>query len=259
MIWVPTFTLFYKEVSRFLKVMSQTVWTPFITSFLYLLIFGVSLGQSITLKSGVSYLAFLIPGLIMMSVLNNCFQNTSSSIISGKFSGDLEDLKVVPITHSQIMLAMGLGALVRGFIVGLITLLVGVGFLFWIEDQWMTFYSFGWLMYFLILGGLSFAFLGITVAFWANTFDQASAFGAFILLPLTYLGGVFFSIESLHPFWQGIAKANPLLYLINGVRYGLLGVSDVGVGISAWVAFASVAVFFVLARLSLAKGTFNRW
>ena len=257
--WVPTYTLFQKEVRRFLKVMGQTIWTPFVTSFLYLLIFGVSLGKSIQLSSGVSYLVFLVPGLIMMSVLNNCFQNTSSSIIAGKFAGDLEDLKMAPISHLDILLAMGAGALVRGFLVGLITFFVGAGFIYHMEGELLGAKASLWLLYFLVFGGLSFAFMGISVAFWARTFDQASAFGAFLLLPLTYLGGVFFSIENLHPIWQSVARLNPLLYLINGVRYGLLGMSDVDVVLAAGVTLISCLFFLGMAYRSLVKGTFQRW
>ena len=253
------FGLMNKEIRRFGKVAVQTVVTPFVTSFLYLLIFGVSLGASIKLSSGLSYLSFLIPGLVMMSVLNNCYQNSSSSIISGKFSGDLEDLRRVPLTSNQIVWALSFGGLVRGILVGCITFFVGLLFIKNIDGAWLGIQHPGVLLYFILIGGLSFAQLGISVAFWAKTFDQASAFGAFVLLPLTYLGGVFFSIENLHPFWQTLSKFNPLLYLINGVRFGILGVSDVSVSVAAIVAFIGLVFFYCLARVAMRTGSFNRW
>lgn len=252
-------TLYIREMKRFMKVIFQTVFTPLVNSTLYLLIFGVSLGANIRLESGISYLAFLIPGLVMMGVLNNAFQNSSSSIVSGKFSGDLEDLKVVPLTPSMILWAMSIGGLTRGLIVGFITFLVGEVFRFVMEGT-ITFAAHPcWLLFFLTVGGLTFAKLGISIAFWAKTFDQMSAIGSFVLLPLIYLGGVFFSIQGLHPFWQKIAHFNPVLYLINGVRYGLLGVSDVELVPAALVSVAALIFFHFLALRSLKNGSYTRW
>jgi ABC-2 type transport system permease protein len=252
-------TLYVREMKRFMKVVFQTVFTPLVNSSLYLLIFGVSLGSSIKLESGISYLAFLIPGLVMMGVLNNAFQNSSSSIVSGKFSGDLEDLKVVPLTPQMIIWAMSIGGLTRGLIVGLITFLVGEVFRYVLEGQLSGIAHPFILLFFLAVGGLTFAKLGIAVAFWAKTFDQLSAIGAFVLIPLIYLGGVFFSIKGLHPFWQAIAGFNPVLYLINGVRYGLLGVSDVDVTTAAIVSIASMLVFHFLGLRALKAGSYTRW
>lgn len=252
-------TLFQREIARFLKVIVQTVVTPFVSSFLYLLIFGVSLGAKMPNHQGVSYLAFLIPGLMMMGLMNNAFQNSSSSIVSSKFSGDLEDLRVAPLSNQEIIWAMGLGALVRGSIVSLITFIVGSLFCYFqqgaalqVEHPWVA-------VYFVVMGGLTFGLLGISVAFWATTFDQLSAFSAFILLPLTYLGGVFLSIENLHPVWQMISKLNPLLYLINGLRYGVVGVSDVPMEIALPVSVIGFVFFYVVALLSLKRGSFQRW
>lgn len=252
-------TLFQREISRFLKVIVQTIVTPFVSSFLYLLVFGVSLGSRVESHAGVSYLAFLIPGLMMMGLLNNAFQNTSSSIVSSKFSGDLEDLRVAPISNQEIIWAMSLAALVRGAIVTMITFVVGAAFFYYQKEEWLTIAHPLVLIFFIILGGLTFGQLGITIAFWAKTFDQLSAFSAFILLPLTYLGGVFISIENLHPFWQTVSKINPLLYLINGLRFGVLGVSDVSLSQSVIVSLIGFAVFYFGAWFSLKKGSFQRW
>ncbi len=237
----------------------QTVVTPLINSSLYLLIFGVSLGSNIHLKSGLSYLYFLIPGVVMMSVLNNAFQNSSSSVIVGKFSGELEDLRVVPLSVPEIALAMGLAALIRGATVGVVTLAVGEVFCFITDHQWMMMAHPLHLLFFLIVGGMAFSQLGISVAFWAKSFDQISAVGAFVLLPLLYLGGVFFSLENLHPFWQTLSHFNPILYLINGVRYGMVGVTDVDLTQAAVISLLFMAALYYTALRSLRNGSYLRW
>ncbi len=252
-------TIFRREIARFMKVLIQTVVTPFVSSFLYLLIFGVSLGDQMQAHQGVSYLAFLVPGLMMMGLINNAFQNSSSSIVSSKFSGDLEDLRVAPVTDREIIWAMSLGAVVRGSIVAVITYIVGSLFIYYQQGQWLTIAHPLITLFFLLTAGLIFGMIGISVAFWATTFDQLSAFSAFILLPLTYLGGVFLSIEHLHPFWQAVSKANPLLYLINGLRYGILGVSDVNAATAGAISLLGFFFFYAMAHWSLKKGSFQRW
>lgn len=252
-------TIFRREIARFLKVVVQTVVTPFVSSFLYLLIFGVSLGGQMASHQGGSYLAFLIPGLMMMGLINNAFQNSSSSIVSSKFSGDLEDLRVAPVSDREIIIAMSLGALVRGTIVAAITYIVGSFFLLYQQGEWLTIVHPLITLFFVIMGGLIFGAIGISVAFWARSFDQLSAFSAFVLLPLTYLGGVFLSIEHLHPIWQIVSKFNPLLYLINGLRYGVLGASDVNIWTASAISILGLAVFYFVACWSLKKGSFQRW
>jgi ABC-2 type transport system permease protein len=252
-------TIFQREIARFLKVLIQTVVTPFVSSFLYLLIFGVSLGGQMEPHQGVSYLSFLIPGLMMMGLINNAFQNSSSSIVSSKFSGDMEDLRVAPVSDTEIICAMSLGALVRGSLVAVITYFVGALFMYYQSGEWLWIAHPFIALFFLVVAGLIFGMIGISIAFWATTFDQLSAFSAFILLPLTYLGGVFLSIEHLHPFWQMVSKFNPLLYLINGLRYGILGVSDVHVETAALVSLLGFGIFYAVARWSLKKGSFQRW
>lgn len=258
-VWTPFFVLVYREIQRFRKVIVQTVITPMINSSLYLLIFGVSLGGHIEIKGGISYLAFLIPGLVMMSCLNNAFQNSSSSIVNAKFTGELEDLRVAPISYNQLIWAYSLGGLVRGFVVGTVTFVIGELFYYFMNHNFLYIEHPLWLLLFMTMGGLAFAQMGMAVAFWARTFDQLSAIGSFVLLPLLYLGGVFFSIEGLHPFWQKLASFNPLLYMINGVRYGVLGVSDVGVGQSFIVSLVFLLVMFVTAWVSLKTASFQRW
>jgi ABC-2 type transport system permease protein len=253
------FTLFRREIKRFLKVIIQTVVSPVISSFLYLLVFGVSLGSSVQMKSGLNYLSFLIPGLMMMGLINNAFQNSSSSIVTSKFSGDLEDIRVAPIPHSYIIWAMGLGGAVRGTLVALVTGFVGLLFHYMQLHEFLKIEHPFWLIYFFLVGGFIFSFLGIFVAVLANTFDQLSAFSTFILLPLTYLGGVFISIENLHPVWQTLSHFNPLFYLINGFRYAVLGQADVGLLNAVFVSAFAVLVTYLMARYALKRGSFSRW
>lgn len=252
-------TLLRKEIKRFLKVIIQTVVSPIVSSFLYLLVFGVSLGSSVQLKNGVPYLAFLIPGLMVMGLINNAFQNSSSSIVTSKFSGDLEDLRVAPIPHSYIIWAMGFGGVFRGSVVAIITGIVGSFFYYIQRNEMLPIAHPVWMLYFFLSGGLTFAFLGIFVAFIAKTFDQLSAFSTFVLLPLTYLGGVFISIQSLPEIWQVLSKFNPLFYLINGFRYSMLDQSDVGIQASSLISFVGLFVTYLLAQFALKKGSFSRW
>lgn len=255
---IPFWTLLRREIKRFAKVLVQTVVTPLISSCLYLLVFGVSLGSQVT-AHGESYLAFLIPGLMMMGLMNNAFQNSSSSIVSSKFSGDLEDIRVAPITNNQIIWALSLGSLIRGAFVAAITYLSGLWFYYFQKGEWLWISHPLVLIYFVVAGGILFGFIGICVAFWAKTFDQLSAFSAFILLPLTYLGGVFISIEHLSPFWQTLSRVNPLLYLINGLRYGMLGTSDVDITQAFLISFFGLVITYFMATTSLRRGSFQRW
>lgn len=195
----------------------------------------------------------------MMSCLNNSFQNTSSSIVSSKFSGDLEDLKVAPLSSAQIILALSLAAMIRGLLVGSVTFLVGELAYYWMNESWMVIQHPFLLLAFLVLGSLTFANFGISVAFWARNFDQLSAVSGFILLPLIYLGGVFFSVDNLPPFWKTISLGNPLLYMINGVRYGMLGVADVAPGRALAVAALAFILTQVWALRTLQRSSFQRW
>lgn len=255
----PFLSLFRREIARFLKVIVQTVITPFVNATLYLMIFGVSLGSQIVLGNQLHYMAFLIPGLVMMSCLNNSFQNTSSSIISSKFSGDLEDLKVAPFSPAQILWALNLGALVRGFLVGSVTFLVGELCYRFMYGEFLAIAHPFDLIGFLVVGSLAFANLGILVAFWAKTFDQLSAVTGFILQPLIYLGGVFFSVDNLPGFWKAVSLVNPLLYMINGVRFGILGTSDVEPLRAIVVTLGAYIFLHFLAMRSLKHGSFQRW
>ena len=255
----PFIALFWKEIRRYIKVSVQTIITPAINSALYLIIFGVSLGASIDTGYDVPYLAFLISGLVMMSCLNNSFQNTASSIISGKFSGDLEDLKVVPLGNQQIIWAMSLGGITRGLMVSFVNLVAGQLFYYFYYNEFFDIQSPGLLVFFLVIGALVYAKLGIFVAFLSKTFDQMSAATAFVLQPLSFLGGVFFSLNNLSPFWQEVSLYNPVLYFINGVRHSTLGASDVSIKSAVIVSLISLALSHILVLFILRKSQFRRW
>lgn len=252
-------TLLEKEVKRFLKVIMQTIVTPFMSSFLYLLVFGVSLGVKMDRIHSVPYLLFLIPGLMMMTLMNNAFQNSSSSIAVMKFSGDLEDIRVAPLTSHQILMAMGLGSVIRGFTVAMITFIVGALFAFLQLGEWLVFKHPFWFLYFVFVGGMIFGLLGICAGFWAKSIEHVAAFTNFILLPLLYLGGVFVSVEALPDWARQVSEFNPVLYLINGMRYGVLGVSDVAMEKALLVSVAGLVLLYGLAFLAIKKANFSRW
>ncbi len=256
---VPFFSLVHKEILRFVKVIGQTVLTPIVNSTLYLLIFGVSLGANIVLANQLPYIAFLIPGLVMMAALNNAYQNSASSIIGSKFHGDLMDYRTVPLSSQAIVWAMSIGGLIRGFFVGTLTFLVSEVFYYVTQGHLMGFEHPLLFLVFIVLGSLSSSMLGIAVGFNASSFEKVNAISSFILLPLLYLGGVFFSLEHLHPFWKHLSKINPMLYLINGVRYSTIGIADVPVEVALAVSVVSLVAMFVISTRCVKNGSYARW
>ena len=214
-------TLLYKEVLRFWKVSFQTVVAPILTSLLYLLIFSHVLERHVKVYDDVSYTAFLVPGLVMMSVLQNAFANSSSSLIQSKVTGNIVFVLLPPISYREFFAAYVLAAIARGFVVGLGVLAVTLGF---VGLSWQAPL---WILAFAALGGAIMGALGVIAGIWAEKFDQLAAFQNFIIVPLTFLSGVFYSIHSLPPFWQHISHFNPIFYMIDGFRYGFFGVSDV--------------------------------
>lgn len=259
-LWIAFFMLWWREIWRFQKVVFQTVVAPLIGSFLYLLIFGVNLGSYLSDVPGGSYLAFILPGLVAMSVVNNAFMNSSSCVVSAKFCGELEEFRWSMMTGPVIVGALSLGALTRGFVVGGLIVLMGQIFSWAHFGHFIEIQNPLWFLVFLILAGLAFGMLGLCVAFWAKSFDQVSAFSSFVLLPFVYLGGVFVPIQKLSGFWQDISSLNPMLYFISGARYGMIGVNEeVPVSLMFVVAAASVVLFYFLARWSVARGSYNRW
>ncbi len=259
LVWTPFFILLYREIQRFLKVMAQTIFIPVCNNFVFVLIFGVSLGKSISVLEGVSYLEFLIPGLVMMSCMNNSYQNGSSSLLSMKFGGEIIDLKASPLSVQQIVWAMSLGGLFRGLVVGFVVFVSGILFYRIYEQSWLIPKYPLYFLFFCSVGGLAFTKLGICVGLWGKNFDHVSAIGGFIIAPLISLGGVFFSLNNLSPFWISVSYFNPLLYFINGVRYGVLGISDVPVDQACVVSLVALLVFHACTLWSLKKGSYKRW
>jgi len=225
--WQP---LFYKEILRFWKVSLQTVAAPVITALLYLLIFSHVLEGRVMVFEGVSYTAFLLPGLVMMSVLQNAFANSSSSLIQSKVMGNLVFILLTPLSHRAWFVAYVGSSIVRGLAVGLGVLLVTV----WFTD--LTFRYPLWIVVFAILGAGLLGALGVIAGLWAEKFDQMAAFQNFIIMPATFLSGVFYSIHSLPGFWQQVSYLNPFFYMIDGFRYGFFGQSDVSPWLSLGIA-----------------------
>ncbi|MFG6415571.1 ABC transporter permease [Roseateles sp. DC23W] len=239
-------TLFYKEVLRFWKVGAQTVGAPVLTAIMYLLVFGHTLEDHVKVYDNVGYTQFLIPGLVMMSVLQNAFANSSSSLIQSKITGNLVFLLLTPLSPLAWFAAYVGAAVVRGLAVGAGVLLATV----WFAPPGL--HNIGWVLAFTVLGAGLMGALGLIAGLWAEKFDQMAAFQNFIIMPMTFLSGVFYSVHSLPAFWQGISHLNPFFYMIDGFRRGFFGVSDV----SPWISLAVVAGAFAVTAgvgLSLLK------
>ena len=223
-------TLLYKEVLRFWRVAFQTVAGPVLTAMLYLLIFGHALEAHVKVYDLVSYTAFLVPGLAMMSLLQNAFANSSSSLIMSKVMGNLVFLLLTPLSYMNWFVAYVGAAVIRGLVVGLGVLLVSALF------TSLSFVAPLWIVAFGVMGAALMGTLGLIAGLWAEKFDQLAAFQNFVIMPMTFLSGVFYSIHSLPPFWQNVSHLNPFFYMIDGVRYGFFGQSDV----SPWLSLGVV-------------------
>ena len=242
-----TRTLLYKEMLRFWKVSFQTVAAPVLTAVLYLLVFGHVLEGRVEVH-GVRYTSFLIPGLVMMSVLQNAFANSSSSLIQSKITGNLVLLLVTPLSHWAWFLAYVGAAVVRGLVVGTGVLLVTV----WFAP--LTAAEPAWILVFAVAGAAIMGALGLVAGLWAEKFDQIAAFQNFVILPMTFLSGVFYSVKSLPPFWQAVSHLNPFFYVIDGFRRGFFGASDVSPWLSLGVVGFSLALVCALCLQLLRSG-----
>ncbi len=240
-------TLFYKELLRFWKVSFQTVAAPVLTALLYLLIFGHVLDKSAQVH-GVPYTSFLVPGLVMMQVLQNAFANSSSSLIQAKITGSIVFVLLPPIPHGAFFAAYVLAALVRGIMVGVGVLAATV----WLAE--LNVAAPLWVLVFAVLSGALFAALGMIAGIWVEKFDQLAAFQNFLIMPLTMLSGVFYSIYTLPAFWQRLSHYNPVFYMIDGFRYGFFGVSDVSPELSLAVVLGCFAVVSLLTLTLLQRG-----
>lgn len=236
---IALLTIVRKEIKRFLRIWTQTLVPPVITTTLYFVIFGNLIGSRIGEMSGVSYMEFVVPGLIMMSVINSSFANVVSSFYGAKFQRFVEEILVSPTPNYVILLGFVMGGVTRGLGVGAIVTLVALFFTdLQIQHPAIT-------VGIVVLTSLFFSMAGFINAIFANSFDDISMIPIFVLTPLIYLGGVFYSTDLLPEFWSGLSQANPILYIVNAFRYGVLGISDVNV---SW-AFAMVAAFTVVAYL----------
>ncbi|HYF57752.1 MAG TPA: ABC transporter permease [Burkholderiaceae bacterium] len=229
-------TLLHKEVLRFWKVSVQTVAAPVLTAVLYLLVFSQALAAHVQPFPGVSYVSFLVPGLVMMSVLQNAFANASSSLIQSKVTGNLVFVLLPPLAPIELFGAYVLAAVVRGLAVGAGVLAVTA----WFAPP--TFAAPGWILVFAVLGSAILGTMGLIGGIWAEKFDQIAMFQNFLIMPATFLAGVFYSVHSLPAFWQSVSHLNPFFYMVDGFRYGFFGQSDVPPATSLAVVLATLAI-----------------
>lgn len=249
-LWVAFITIVRKEIRRFTRIWAQTLLPPAITMTLYFIIFGNLIGSRIGEMGGFNYMEFIVPGLIMMSVITNSYGNVVSSFFSTKFQRNIEELLVSPTPNWVILSGYVLGGVSRGLAVGLIVTLLSLFFTkLQIHSFWITLVT-------VMMTSVLFSLGGFINAVFANSFDDISIIPTFILTPLTYLGGVFYSIQLLPEFWQGVSQLNPILYMVNTFRYGILGVSDINIGFAFGVIILFNLVLFAVALklLNMGKG-----
>jgi ABC-2 type transport system permease protein len=247
--WVGFTTIVRKEVTRILRIWGQTIVPPAITMTLYFIIFGELIGQRIGDMGGFSYMQYIVPGLVIMSVITNSYGNMVSSFFGAKFGKHIEELLISPLPNWVILAGYVAGALLRGLMVGAVVLAVSL-FFTPIEVQYPLV-----MLSVLLLTAIVFALAGMVNAIFAQKFDDIAIIPTFVLAPLTYLGGVFYSISLLPEFWQGVSVFNPILYMVNGFRYGMLGASDVSLAMSYGVILAAAAMLFAWCLYLLHRGT----
>ncbi len=246
--WVAFNTILRKEIRRFLRIWPQTLLPPAITMTLYFVIFGNLIGSRVGQMGGFDYMQYIVPGLIMMSVIQNSYGNVVSSFFSTKFQHSIEEMLVSPMSNTVILLGFVAGGVARGILTGLIVTLLSLFFTkLHLQHVWITFSV-------VVLTATMFSLGGLVNAVFANKFDDVAIVPTFILTPLTYLGGVFYSIDLLPDFWRGLSMANPVLYMVNAFRYGVLGVSDVNVYLSMAMIFGFTVALFCLALWLLNRG-----
>lgn len=237
-----------KEINRFTRIWIQTLVPPAITMTLYFLIFGNLVGSRIGEMGGVSYMEFIAPGLIMMSVITNSYSNVASSFYSAKFQRNLEELMVAPVPHYVLIAGYVGGGVVRGLCVGLIVTLVAM---FFVD---ISLHHAGLVVMTVFLTSVLFSLGGLINAVFAKSFDDISIIPTFVLTPLTYLGGVFYSLSLLPPFWQGVSALNPVVYMINVFRYGFLGFADISVPLSIAIMIGFCVALWTLAYYLVSRG-----
>ncbi len=241
-------TIVRKEVTRFMRIWQQTLLPPVITTSLYFVIFGNLIGPRIGAMEGFRYIDFIVPGLILMSVITNAYANVSSSFFSAKFQRSIEEIQVSPTPNWVILAGYVTGGMARGLLVGIVV--TGVALLF----SRLQLHSLPVMLSVIVLTAMLFALGGFMNGLFARKFDDVSIIPTFVLTPLTYLGGVFYSINLLPPFWQAVSHGNPILYMINGFRYGFLGFSDIDLPLSYLIILAFVVALFTINLALLNRG-----
>ncbi|KXS47202.1 MAG: antibiotic transport system permease protein, partial [Marinobacter sp. T13-3] len=247
-LWVAFVTIVVREVRRFTRIWAQTLLPPAVTMTLYFIIFGNLIGSRIGEMGGYDYMQFIVPGLIMMAVITNSYGNVVSSFFSMKFQRSIEELLVSPVPNWTILAGYVAGGMARGLSIGLIVTLLSLAF----TD--LSIHNLPMVVVTVFLTSALFSLGGFINAMLATKFDDISIVPTFILTPLTYLGGVFYSIEMLPDFWQGVSMVNPILYMVNGFRYGILGVSDVNPFVSLGMILIFIVLFSTVALRMLEKG-----
>tara|TARA_R110002126_G_scaffold119373_4_gene260213 strand:+ start:1692 stop:2462 length:771 start_codon:yes stop_codon:yes gene_type:complete len=237
-----------KETNRFLRIWIQTLVPPAITMSLYFVIFGSLIGSRIGDMGGFNYMEFIVPGLIMMAVITNSYANVASSFFSAKFQRNVEELLVAPVPNYLIVLGYVGGGMARGILVGIIVTILS---LFFVD---IHLHNLAIIIVTVILTSMLFSLGGLINAIYAKTFDDISIIPTFVLTPLTYLGGVFYSLTMLPGFWQNVAALNPIVYMVNAFRYGFLGVSDVSLVLALAVVVGFITVLFSIALYLINKG-----
>ena len=241
-------TLLGREVHRFIRLYNQTIIPPVLTAALFLVIFGYSLGSRISTVQDVPYLHFIIPGLVMMSVITSAYANTSSSLYIARFQGHIQELLVSSMSTLEIVLALILGGVIRGVVVGIIITMTSM------LMAGAPLMHLGLTFYFMVCVAIIFSCCGFLSAMWAENFDRLSLFQTYILTPLTYLGGVFFSVNMLPPFWQKVAMVNPILYFVNGLRYGFMEATDINIYVAGVASFVLAVGLFVACYVLFKRG-----
>ena len=247
-LWITLTTILYREVGRFFRIWMQTLLPPVITMSIYFVVFGSLLGSRIQSIDGFSYIEFIVPGLVMMSVITNSFSNVASSFFNARFQRSVEELQVAPVPDWILVAGYVGGGMLRGILVGFLVLLVSLAF------HSVHFHSLPIVVAFLVLTSMVFALAGFSNALIARRFDDISIVPTFILTPLTYFGGVFYSISLLPPIWRGLSRLNPILYMVNGFRFGFLGTSDIPIWIGLVTLMGLAGALVALNLVMLARG-----
>lgn len=246
--WVALKTIWIKEITRFGRIWVQTLLPPIITMSLYFVIFGNLVGSRIGEMGGVDYMQFIVPGLIMMSVITNSYANVSSSFFGAKFQRSIEEVLVAPVPTHVIIAGFVGGGVARGVCVGILVTLVSLLFVP------LQIHSWGMVVITLLATSILFSLAGLLNAIFAKTFDDISIIPTFVLAPLTYLGGVFYSLTLLPAFWQIVSKLNPIVYMVSGFRYGFLGIADVSLAMTLGMLSIFIVLFYFLAWYLIESG-----